>query len=123
MPAVRQVHSQKRVARLEERKHRGVVRLRTRVRLHVRVFRAEQLLGAIDRDLLDLIDDLAAAVVPLPRQSLGVLVRERRRHRLEHRRRHEILAGDELESVALPCDLLIDELRDLGVRIAERRAR
>ena len=32
--------------------------------------RAEQLLGAVDRELLDLVDDLAAAVVALARHTL-----------------------------------------------------
>ena len=39
--------------------------LAPRVRLHVRVLGAEELLGARDRELLDLVDDLAAAVVAL----------------------------------------------------------
>ena len=56
----------------------------------------------VDRQLLDDVDDLAAAVVPLARQPFGVLVRERRTHRLEHGGRHEVLARDELEAVALP---------------------
>ncbi len=101
MAAVRQIHAEDRVARLQERGHRGEVRLRAGVRLHVRVLGAEELLRAIDRELLDLVDDLAAAVVALARQSLGVLVGERRPHRLEHGRRDEVLARDELEPVAL----------------------
>jgi hypothetical protein len=38
---------------------------------------AEELLGAVDRQLLHLVHHLAAAVVALARQPLGVLVRER----------------------------------------------
>ena len=102
MAAVRQIHAEERVARLEEGGHRGEVRLRAGVRLHVRVLGAEELLRAIDRQLLHLVDDLAAAVVALARQSLGVLVRERRPHRLEHGRRDEVLARDQLEPFALP---------------------
>ena len=68
MPAVRQVHAEERVARLEEREeHRGV-RLRAGVRLHVGVLGAEELLRAVDGELLDLVDELAAAVVALARQ-------------------------------------------------------
>ena len=108
---------EERVAGLEEREeHRGV-RLRTGMRLHVRVLGAEQLLRAIDRELLDLVDELAAAVVPLAGQPFGVLVRERRAHRLEHGRRHEILAGDELEPVALTLDFAIDQTRRSRVGI------
>jgi hypothetical protein len=44
------------------------------VRLDVRVLGAEQLLRAVDRELLDLVDDLAAAVVATTRIALGLLV-------------------------------------------------
>ena len=123
-PPLRQIHAEERVARLEEGEHRRGVRLRAGVRLHVRVLGAEELLRAIDRELLDLVHDLAAAVVALARQSLGVLVRERRAHRLEHRRRHEVLARDQLEPVVLPRDLLVDERRRSPdrPRAARRRA-
>ncbi len=66
------------------------------MRLHIRVLGAEQLLGPIDRQLLDLINHLAAAVIALPRQPLSVLVRERGAHRLEHGDRHEVFTRDEL---------------------------
>ena len=55
----------------------GEVGLRARVRLHVGVVGAEELLQPVDGELLDLVDDLAAAVIPPPRISLGVLVGER----------------------------------------------
>jgi hypothetical protein len=51
---------------MKARKHRGVG-LRAGMRLHVRVVGAEQLLGAVDRELLDLVHHLAAAVVALAR--------------------------------------------------------
>jgi hypothetical protein len=56
------------------------------VRLHVRVLGAEELLRAVDRELLDLVDDLAAAVVALAGIALGVLVRRHGADGLEHRR-------------------------------------
>src|SRR6185503_16454643 len=34
-------------------------------------------------------------------------------------RRHEVLAGDQLESTALPIDLVVDEARDLWIRLGE----
>src|SRR6267143_5273551 len=81
---------------------------------------AEQRLRAIDRELLDLIDDLAAAVIALPRQPLGIFVGQRRPHRLEHRDRHEILGGNELETVLLARHLAPDELGDLRIDFRER---
>jgi hypothetical protein len=47
--AVRERHAENGVARLEVREIHGLVRLRTRVRLHVRVLGAEELLRALDR--------------------------------------------------------------------------
>ena len=43
------------------------------MRLHVRVLGPEERLGAVDRELLDLVDDLAPAVVAPARVALGYL--------------------------------------------------
>ena len=53
-----------------------LVGLRAGVRLHVGVFGAEQLLGAVDGELLGDVDVLAAAVVALAGIAFGVLVGE-----------------------------------------------
>src|SRR5689334_19128464 len=90
--------------------------------LDVRVLGPEQLLRSVDRDLLHLIDELAAAVIAFARQPLRVLVREGRSHGLEHGRRYEVLAGDELEALELTLDFPIDEAGDLGVGITKRHA-
>src|SRR2546427_7446629 len=121
MPAMRQRQAEQRVAELGDGEIRRHVRLRPGVRLHIRMLGAEQLLRPIDRELLDLIDDLAAAVVALPGQPLGVLVGQRRPHRLEHRDGHEILGRDELEAMLLPRDLTTDEFSDLGIDFGKRR--
>ena len=89
------------------------------VRLDVRVLGAEELLRAVDRELLDLVDDLAAAVVPLARVALGVLVRRHRPDRLEHGRPGEVLGGDQLDLAALALELLAEESRDIGVDLGE----
>src|SRR5688572_25088934 len=91
------------------------------MRLYVGVIGAKKRLGAIDGDLFDLIDDLAPAVVALPRQSLRVLVRERAAHGFEHGRGDEVLTGDELQPVRLAFDFLFDQSRDVGVRVTQRR--
>ena len=67
-----------RVAGLQRGEEHGLVGLRAGVRLHVGGLGVEQLLGALDRDLLDDVDELAAAVVALARIALGVLVGELR---------------------------------------------
>ena len=91
MAAVRELQREDRVAGLERGHVHGHVRLSAGVRLHVRVLGAEELLGAVDRELLDLVHDLAAAVVPLTRISLRVFVRRRRADRLQHGGPGEVL--------------------------------
>ena len=48
MSAMREVHAEHRVARLQQREIHAHVGLRARMRLHVGVLRAEQHLGAAD---------------------------------------------------------------------------
>src|SRR6266571_3818486 len=121
MPAMRQRQAEQRVAELRDGEIRRHVRLRPGVRLHIRMLGAEQRLRPINRELLDLIHDLAPAVVALPRQPLGVLVRERRAHRFQNRNGNKILRGYELQAVLLPRDLFVDELANLGVDFREWR--
>jgi hypothetical protein len=89
------------------------------VRLYVRVLGAEERLRAVDRRLLDLVDDLAAAVVALAGVALGVLVRRNAPDRLEDARPGEVLRGDELDLAALPLELLAQERSDLRVDLDE----
>ena len=83
--AVGELEAHQRVAGLEQRVVDRRVGLRARVRLDVGVLGAEQLLGAVDRQLLGDVDVLAAAVVALAGIPLGVLVGEHRALALEHR--------------------------------------
>src|SRR5581483_4090614 len=89
------------------------------VRLDVRVIGAEEGGRARAGELLDLVDDLAAAVVPLPRIPLGVLVRRRRADGLEHRGPREVLGGDQLDLAALPLELAAEQLGDGRVELGE----
>ena len=92
------------------------------MRLHVGVLGAEDLLAAVDGELLDLVDDVAAAVVARARRALGVLVGEHRAGRLEHRAAGEVLAGDELQRLLLADELAAQQLVELGVEVVERLA-
>ena len=69
-------------------------------------------LRALDRQRLDLVDDLLALVVALARVALGVLVGEHRAGRLEHGRRDVVLRRDQAHRVALALVL--------GLRSARR---
>ncbi len=88
--------------------------------LHVGVLGGEQLASARDRQRLDHVDELAAAVVATPGIALGVLVGEHRALRLQDRLAHDVLGGDELEIVLLALGLLADGREDLRVALGER---
>jgi hypothetical protein len=109
MAAVRELESHQRFPGLHDGEVRRHVRLGSAVGLHVGVVGPEQLEGAVDGVLFDLVHDLAATVVPLTRVALRVLVREDRTHGLQHRPGHEVLARNELEPVLLAGRLTLDQ--------------
>ena len=117
---MRQGEPHQAVAGLQQRVVDGRVGRRAGVRLDVRVLGAEQRLRAVDRELLDHVDVLAAAVVALAGIALGVLVREHAALALEHGLRHEVLRGDHLQRALLALELVADGLGDLGVDLGER---
>ena len=87
------------------------------VRLHVGVLGTEQRGGAGAGELLHLVDDPVAPVVPPAGISLGVLVRQHRARGGEHGRRREVLGGDQLQCGLLPVELLPDEVGHLGIGV------
>jgi hypothetical protein len=110
-----EAHAEDRVARVDQREVGRGVRLAARVRLHVRVVRAEQLLGAVDGQLLGDVDEFAAAVVTLARITFRVLVREHRALRFEHARAGIVLRGDQLDVIFLALALAVDGGIQLGI--------
>ena len=76
MPAVGEIHGQDLVARLNGGEIDGHVRLRSAVRLNVDMLGAEELPGAIDRQLLDNVHVLATAIPAFPRITFRVLIRQ-----------------------------------------------
>ena len=119
MAAVFEAHADERVARLQKRGVDGQIRLRAAVRLDVDGLAAEERLGALDRDALDLVDDLAAAVITLAGQTLGVFVGQNAPHAGDDGRGGDVLRGDQLEVALLAAQLLRGQLGDLGVRFAD----
>ena len=77
VPAVRQREAHDGVARIEQGVVDGSVRLRSRVRLDVRMLGAEQLLCAVDRQLFGDVDEFTTPVVALARIAFGIFVGER----------------------------------------------
>ncbi len=112
--AMREVHRQNRIARLELREIHGHIGLRARMRLHIGEVRAKQFLGAIDGDLLDYVDVFATAVVACPRQALGVFVGQDGALRLQYRAADGILRRDLFKVVLLPLRLSFDGGRNFG---------
>ena len=121
VPAVGQVQAHDGVARPDQGVHHRGVGLRAGVRLHVRVPGAEQGLDPVDRELLDHVNVLAAAVVALARVALGVLVRQHRTLRLHHGPGGVVLRGDHLQAVALAGQLGVDLRGDLRIQRGQVR--
>jgi hypothetical protein len=120
VPAVRQIHPQDRVARLDHGRVGGLIGLRSGMRLNVGVLGAEELPGSIARQILDHIGELAAAVVALTRITFGVFVGEDAAGGFEHRFGSEILAGDEFEPPVLALRFMLDGVVDVRVHLGER---
>jgi hypothetical protein len=117
--AVAEVHAQDLVAGLQ---HRGVDReigLGAGVRLHIGVIGAEELLRALDREVLDFVDLLATAVPALAGITLRVLVRQHAALGLEHRGIGEILRRDQLDVALLAGELAGDRGVDFRIEGAE----
>ena len=113
--AVAEVHPQDVVARLQEGEVGGHVGLGPGVGLDVRVIRAEEAGRAVAGQLLDLVGELAPAVVAPSGQSLRVLVGENGPQRFPDRGRHEVLARDHLQLPQLPGGLVANRAGDLWI--------
>ena len=61
--ALVEIHSHQCIAGLKDRELNGKVSLSAGMGLNVRVVASKQLLGSLDRQSLDLIDDPAAAII------------------------------------------------------------
>ena len=113
--AVVEPHGEDGRPRLEQRLVGGQVGVGPGVRLHVGVLGAEERGGPVAGQVLDLVDDLVAAVVAPARVALGVLVGQHRARGGQHGRRGEVLRGDQLQRRLLAVELLADEVGHLGV--------
>ena len=80
--------------------------------------RAEQLLGALDRQRLGDVDPFAAAVIAIARIAFGVFVGHHRALRFQHRAADDVFRRDQLDLVALPAEFAADRGGDLGIGLA-----
>ena len=115
MAAVIEAHAENRVARCDQREIGSGVGLRTRMRLHVGVVGAEELLGAIDGELFRDVDEFTAAVIALARITLGVLVGEHRTLSFEHARADVVFRCDQLDVIFLALPLAVECGIQLGI--------
>ena len=118
VPAVGQIHAQHGVARLQQGKIHGQIGLGARVGLHVGVLGAEQFTGTAAGDILHLVHIGAAAVIAVAGITLGVLIGQHRAHGGQHRRRDDVLRGDQLDVAALAGKLPLHGVGHLRVAAA-----
>ena len=110
--AVRQIHSQDRIAILNRRQINRHVRLSAAVRLHVGMIGAKQFFRAVNCRLLDDISPFAAAVVSFARITLGIFVSKDGTGGFEDGFADKIFAGDQLKPVCLARDFTVDRVGD-----------
>ncbi len=115
MAAVRQAHAEDGVARFQHRNINCLVGLRTGMRLHVGVFRAEQSLGAIDGQLLGHVDVLASAVIALAGIAFRILVGQLAALRFHHRRAGVVFRSDQFDMILLAAVFVLDRGPQFGV--------
>ncbi len=82
--------------------------------------RAEQFLGALDRQRLGDVDPFAAAIVARARIALGVFVGHHRALRFQHRPADDVFGRDQLDLMALAAEFALDRGGDLRIGLGER---
>src|SRR5438105_3223871 len=117
---VREVQSKDGVSRLQDCAVRLHVGGGTGVRLHIRMLGAEQLLGALARQVLYHVRELASAVVTLSGISFGVLVGKHRPHGFEHSFAYKVLGSDQFQALMLAARFVIDSSGDIGINGGKR---
>jgi hypothetical protein len=82
------------------------------MRLDVGESAAEEFFGPIDGQRLDLVDELASAVVSAPGVAFGVLVRENRSLSRQYGLGHDVLRRDQFNLMLLTFQFAIDRSKD-----------
>lgn len=78
VPAMTEVEAEDAIAGIEHSQHHRGIGLGARMGLHIGPLHAKELLGTVYRQLFDLVNHLATAIIALAGQSLGVFVGEYR---------------------------------------------
>ena len=117
--AVSQAHAEDGVTGFDQREVDGRVGLGAGVRLDVGVVGAEQLLGAVDGQLLDHVDVFAAAIVALVGIAFGVLVGQHAALGFHDRRAGVVFRSDQLDVIFLTLGFLLHGGIQVGVEAGE----
>ena len=115
-----QRHAQDGVTRLGQPQEHGLVGLRARIGLHVGGLGPEELLHAVQRQLLGHVHALAATVVALAGIALGILVGELAALGFHHRRAGVVLRRDQLDVSLLAAVLVADGIPEGGIDLGKR---
>ena len=119
MAAGGEAHPQNGIAWLYQGQKNGLIRLGAGMRLHVGELAVEELLGAVDGELLRDIDVDAAAVVALTGIALGILVRQHAALGFHDSGGDDVFAGDQLDAVLLAHQLVADGGGEFGIGLGQ----
>ena len=85
--------------------------------LHVGPAGTVELLGAVDGNLLALVDYLAAAVVALAGVAFGIFVGHHAAHGFHHLVADKVLGGNQLDAFGLTLTLFLNEVENLCISL------
>ena len=120
MATRREIESHKGIAGLHQRHEHFGIGGRAGMRLHIGEAAAEQAGRALDRQPFGGVDELAAAVIALARQTFGIFVGEYRALRLKHRAADDVFRRDQFDVVALPAEFEFYRFGDFRIAFAKR---
>ena len=115
--ALRQVHTQNGIARLQQSGVDREVSLGAGVRLYVSVISAEQLFCTVNRQLFNDINIFATAIVALARITFGIFIGQLRTLCLHNTRTGVVLGGDQFDVLFLTYFFLLHSLPQFGIII------
>src|SRR6516164_5678230 len=91
------------------------------MRLDIGETAPEQAARPLDRQPFGYVDILAAAVITLSRQALGILIGEHRALRLKHGAADDVLRRDKFDLVTLPAQFELDRFGNFRIAFGKHR--
>src|SRR5690606_11351446 len=119
MTAGSEIQSHEGVAGLQQGHEDCLVSLRARMRLDIGKAAVEDLLGALNRQRLGNVDELAAAIVTPAGISCGILVREYRALRFKYRSADDVFRSNQFNLLPLTVQFLGNRAENLRIGLGE----